>query len=119
MSTKEIYNKLIAWVTGKDTLDAGSVVILVTMVIKHVQEEMPTGSGPEKKKVAMDVIRLLIDDSNLEIDAKAGLNELVDFTVPSMIDTMIMISKNKIDLGKNVKTKCISFGSYFKKCRCC
>jgi len=108
---KAVYTHLKSWIDGSQELDASSMVMLVTQVIGLIQREIPEhGQGDYKKQIALTVIRLVIKDSELTDVAKANLTLLVDTTVPTMIDAMISIAKNKIDLGKATNAVAGCFG---------
>ncbi len=100
-----IYNQLKYWIDGSQELNASSMVMLVTQVIALVQQEIPEhGKGEYKKDVAMQVIKMIVNDSKLDAGAKASLNLLLDSTVPSMIDAMVSISRQEIDFHKVKKS---------------
>jgi hypothetical protein len=100
-SLKQTFNK---------ELTTASVVELVTVVISIIQKDKEGSLTPsQKKQMALNLIKLSISDANTTEENKKYLNQLVDFTVPSMIDVMISVAKNEIDLGKakeNIKTGC-------------
>lgn len=97
-------------------LTASNLLELVTLIIKLIQDspkikdviQDPT----EKKQIAIDVLIMLVNESDLTQTNKSYMLNLIDMIVPKMIDTIIDIAKNRIDIGKNVNTtgnKCLCF----------
>jgi len=107
---KQLYETLKQTFTKE--LTTASIVELVTVVIGVIQKNKDNMTSEEKKQMALNLIKLVISDSNATEDNKIYLNQLVDLTVPSMIDVMIAVAKNEIDLGKakeNIKKSCFCF----------
>lgn len=99
-----LYNQFKDWSEG-DKLDASNVIQLVTLLIPAVQKiVIEPHRGPYKKKVVINVLELLIQDSKLNNNAKTTLKIIVNTTVPITIDTLISVAKGDINVGKVVKT---------------
>jgi hypothetical protein len=98
-------------------LTASNLLELVTMTIKLIQDSPKIKNviqdPTEKKQIAIDVLIMLINESDLTQANKSYMLNLVDMIVPKMIDTIIDIAKNRIDIGKNVNAatgnKCLCF----------
>ena len=108
---KKLYENLKQTFTKE--LTTSSIVELVTVVISIIQKNNDGSlTSFQKKQMALNLIKLVISDSNITEDNKKYLNQFVDFTVPSMIDVMIKVAKNEIDIGKtkeNIKKGCFCF----------
>lgn len=86
-----------------NNLNIGYIVELVTQLIPIVQKIVTdTNSGDYKKSIVIEVLRMVVEDSNINNNDKIPINLIIDTTVPFMIDTMIHIAKGEIDLAKNI-----------------
>jgi len=106
-----VYNQIKQWVDNTDKPDASNIIVLVTLLIKCVENIAKDKSGSYKKDLVLKVLRKVINESNLEPDAKMTLLVLVETTIPTIIDTLISVANNELDLGK-IKTsmsKCLCF----------
>ena len=100
----KVYNQVKGWVEGSDILDASSIITLVVKLIPIVQKlGLGKGQGEYKKQIVVDVLTMVVRDSKLDSEAKAGLNILVQTTIPYTIDTMIGIANGNIDIAKHAK----------------
>lgn len=84
-----------------DTLDdiIIDLIRIIQLVIKYKNK------GRYKKKILLSVLHLLVDHSNkLTRDQKDILYVLINSVVPHTVDLLISVSKNQIDIGKDVKT---------------
>lgn len=108
-----IYNQFKDWTKGKK-INAGSIIVLTTRLMTLVQQKIKEHKqGKYKKNIVITVLKLLVRDSNeLTEDEKEEVNFLIDCTIPTMIDMMILIAKNEIDLDKTKK----NINNCFKKC---
>lgn len=102
-NVKLVYSKIKNMVDN-DNLETSDIINLVVKLIPIVQKAI-TGKheGAYKKLVVITVLELVIDDSNLDNDAKSALHLLVQTTIPVTIDTMIGIANGNIDLAKHAK----------------
>lgn len=86
-----------------------NIMELVTKIIKTIQNEPKVleiiKDSSEKKKIAINVIGLLVNDSDLSPHNKMFMNQFVMFVLPGAIDTIIKVAKNEIDIGKNKENK--------------
>lgn len=106
-----VYNQIKDWVDNTEKPDASNIIILVTLLIKCVENVAKDKKGSYKKDLVLKVLTKVINESKLEPDAKAALMIMVQTTIPIMIDTMISIANQELDLGK-IKTnisKCFCF----------
>jgi hypothetical protein len=106
-----VYNQIKDWVDKTEKPDASNIIVLVTLLIKCVENVAKDKDGAYKKNLVLTVLTKVITESKLEPDAKAALMVLVHTTIPVIIDTMISIANKEIDLGK-AKTE-------MSKCFCC
>jgi hypothetical protein len=99
---KMLYAQAKKWAAGH-TVDAGSVITFVTVLIAALQEIVKEPrSGGYKKKVLMTVLRMVIENDvvfNVPGD-RAVIMAIVNSTVPVFIDTAIGIAVGDINLGK-------------------
>lgn len=112
----QVYNQIKSWIDNTDKPDASNIIVLVTLLIKCVENIAKDKQGVYKKELVLKVLTKVINESKLDQNAKNALMVLVQTTIPVMIDTMISIANEKIDLGK-IKTdmnKC-----FMNKCFCC
>ncbi len=90
-------------------LSSDNVMELVTKIITVIQNEPKVSliikDSSEKKKIAINVIGLVINDSDISSHNKILLNQFVMFILPGAIDTIIKVAKNEIDIGKNKTDK--------------
>jgi hypothetical protein len=99
-----IYDQIKDWVDKTKAVNASNIIILVTLLIKCVENLCKDKSGTYKKDLVLKVLTKVVSESDLEPDAKASLMILIQTSIPVMIDTMISIAHENIDLGK-VKEK--------------
>ena len=92
---------------GSKEITASSIVSLITELIPAIQKLVVGGNrGAYKKQVLINVLHLLVDESSIE--NKESIRNIVDTTVPPMVDTMISIANGKFDLfaQETVKNCC-------------
>jgi len=106
----DIYDQLSDWKNGNIKINAITVISLVPEVIRLVEKVKNTESV-QKKNIALLVIRkIATEEKNLNEKDKKLLLDIIDTTVPIMIDTMISIYRHRIDLGKGKKiSNCICY----------
>lgn len=97
-----VYDQIKDWLGHNETINASNIIVLVTLLIKCVENVAKDKEGSYKKELVLKVLTKVINESNLEPNAKISLQTMVQFTIPILIDTMIGISTNKFDLGKSV-----------------
>jgi hypothetical protein len=106
-----VYNQIKQWVDNTDKPEASNIIVLVTLLIKCVENVAKDKSGAYKKDLVLKVLRKVINESKLEPDAKLALLVLVETTIPTIIDTLISVANNELDIGK-IKTG-------MSNCLCC
>lgn len=111
----QVYNQIKEWVDKTENPDASNIIVLVTLLIKCVENVAKDKEGAYKKNLVLTVLTKVINESKLEPDAKAALLVIVHTTIPVIIDTMISIANKEIDIGK-IKEE-INAG--MSKCFCC
>lgn len=104
---KNVYEKLHSEVEG--IVNQYDLVSFIPLIIKLTQEEMPKISGEYKKEVVLCVLELVVEKTDsIDDETKEKLKDIIGEIFPIVIDTMIGISKNEIDLGKNkLKLNCL------------
>lgn len=92
---------------GWKEITPSSIVSLITELIPAIQKLVVGGNrGAYKKQVLITVLHLLVDESSIE--NKESIRNIIDTTVPPMVDTMISIANGKFDLmaQETVKNCC-------------
>jgi len=92
-------------------IDGGSVVN-ITINTMELVEVLPNLSGPDKKALVIRVVKMLIDNSELDPTLKGSLDMIVQLTLPTIIDAIVAATKNGFDLN-TFKTRLA------KWCSCC
>ncbi len=89
-----------------ETITTSTIISLVTQLIPIIQK-MVVGDkrGQYKKQVLMTVLGLLVEEADPA--KQEPLQNIIDATVPVMVDTMVSIANGEINLlGKDGKTCC-------------
>lgn len=99
-----LFYKFHSWIESGE-FTASSIVSLVTELIPAIQKlVVGENRGQYKKQVLIKVLNLLLDESSVE--NKESIQDIIDTTVPLMVDTMISIYKGKVNLlGKEEAVK--------------
>lgn len=109
MSTDEnvlrLYQQFRNWNTNHH-LSLETLLSLTTELIPVVEKMLKEEKGVYKKKVLMDTLKLIINDSPLQNSEKQLLLTVLHTTVSTSIDIMISIAKGEIDIGKKIKMCC-------------
>lgn len=100
-----VYSKLKEMSDKTETPDAGVMVVLVTLLIKIVEKIAGDKSGTYKKELVIKVLTKVVEDSKISDDSKSSLIAVINYTIPTMIDTMISLAKNEINIGKMKEQK--------------
>jgi|GEM_PF-5982022 len=113
-----IYNKIRESIKDK-SITVYDLIPIATNVMQIVQK-YPNLSGNEKKKLVVNVIKQLVDDSDIiPQEQEAIALTIIQYTLPHVIDAVVAAYKKNIDL-KKIKEDCIG-GKY--KCtgskKCC
>jgi hypothetical protein len=96
----QVYNQIKSWVDKTDEPNASNIIVLVTLLIKCVENIFGDKSGSYKKNLVLKVLQKVINESKLTDNAKASLLDLVNTTIPVVIDTMINIANKQVDINK-------------------
>lgn len=100
----KLYNKFKSWATEENKLDSTSIISLVIQLIPEIQRMVTEpGKGSYKKIVVITVLEQIISDSKLPNDQKQVLYNIVKYTIPITIDTMIGIAYGDIDIAKYIR----------------
>lgn len=94
-----IYNKVKLIVTDKE-IDKHNMVGLVVCIMEFV-EEFPELTGNQKRRIVIQTINTMIDNSNC-IDT--DLKDFINIIIYPMIDSIILASKSQFIINK--KKKC-------------
>lgn len=91
-----------------------NVVTLVTLVMQML-EQIPTLSGPEKKAVAINVIKRLVAEIPIPGVDPATISAVVDTSLSKMIDFIISAANGEFDFTKIVEQWKSCFPCCYKK----
>ena len=105
------------WLGGKKLTTFNLVELATTLIPKCQKIMSEPGLGPQKKRVILSVLHILVEKLTfINDEEKKNIQLILNETIPTTIDLMIDISKGKLDLEKIVKSgmlqKC--FGSCLK-----
>lgn len=94
----------------KFRISVQNITLLTTNIMKIVEEVVKDkNKGVYKKNIVLAVLQLLVKNEFKSLSQKdcEFLLLLIETMVPSMIDTMVGLSKGILDIGKS--KKCFSF----------
>ena len=94
-------------IMGDKQLDAVSALSF-TVKLMELVEKYKTLEGKDKKNLVLQVLKLLVDDSNLSDDEQDKLDIILGITVPYFIDMIVAASQGSLALNKVSKWCCKS-----------
>lgn len=95
LATDRLYTELKAIIRENGKLTTSNIVTIVITLMQTV-DSYGDVKGPEKKATVLHVLKRLINDTmNSDSDATA-VTQLVDMTVPVLIDSLVSIDKKQI-----------------------
>jgi len=83
---------------GSEQLNASTVITLSVRLMELV-EKLPNIDGPEKKRIVIEVAKMIVNDSDLSDEDKANVNLIIDLTLPMVIDSIISASRGQFTLN--------------------
>ncbi len=92
------------------TITTSNVVVLAVQAMQIV-EKIPDLTGGDKKNIVIKVVKLIVNEFELDDDSRATINLVIDTTLPVAIDMIVGASKGAFDLN-TLKVK-------LAKLRCC
>ena len=92
-------------VTTYPNFDISHIILVVPDLIKHV-ESFKSLSGLDKKNIVIDLLKLLVDKTDLPGDDEL-LDPILKKLIPNLIDTLIKVDNKSIKLKK--KQNCLSY----------
>lgn len=92
------------------TLSAGTIIMIMVDLMKIV-DTYPNLNGSQKKQLVLEVLNLVIDELPMSEDEQEGLKQLVEKTLPTVIDVVIDIDKKKLKI--KIQKCCNILCSYF------
>lgn len=108
-----IYDQVRASIVNKQ-FGMNNIMSLVTIVMQAVGQAVAL-TGPEKKEVAMQVIRKLIAEIPLPDSERETISAIIEGTVSKAIDFIIMAANGQLDFGKMAEQFKTTFACCFKK----
>jgi hypothetical protein len=94
----QVYDDVRKSIVNK-TFSATNFIVLVTIVMQVV-EKLAELSGPEKKEIAIRVIKRLIMEIPMPENEKEAIAIIVETTLSKSIDYIIMAANGELDFGK-------------------
>lgn len=88
---------------GSEELNTSTVITLAIRLMELV-EKLPNIDGAEKKRIVIEVAKLIVNDSDLSDEDKANVNLIIDLTLPMVIDSVVAASRGQFSLN-NLKNK--------------
>jgi len=85
------------------TITTGNVIILAVQAMQLV-ERTPNLTGSDKKRIVIQVVKLIVDEFDLDSETKAAIHLVIDTTLPVSIDLIISASRGEFGLN-SLKTK--------------
>lgn len=79
----------------KSGVTVSNISVLLTNLMVQANN-LKKMSGSEKKKLVMDILKVIIEDN---VEDKI-LEKILTDMIPGLIDTLVDVSKNKINLKK-------------------
>ena len=121
--SEQLLNKVLSFINSdnrnsKYLVENSTVILLETM---NILEEYPTLSGIEKKSLAVKTFQKLLTHPYIKKDdldpLMSDLLITTTETMPSLVETIISITKGNFKLNEQKINKCISIlGPLFLKC---
>ena len=107
---KSIFNDTKTLFQG-ETFNAGTVITLAVRAMELV-EKIPRLTGAEKKVIVIEVVKLMVDETDLSEEDNAKIDVIIDTTLPIAIDLIVAASRGMLNInGLKDKLK--------KLCCCC
>nr|QBK86362.1 MAG: uncharacterized protein LCMAC102_01570 [Marseillevirus LCMAC102] len=95
----EIYSKVLKTIKTKN-IQVSDLVIIATSAMTIVQK-YPILTGTEKKTLVIDIIQKIINKTDLlPENQKQPASFFIEFTLPTLIDTIVSAYNHDIDLKK-------------------
>lgn len=102
------------WINGSHEITTSSIITLISKLIPAIQKiVVGKDRGKYKKQVLIQVLNLLVDEASyIPAENKDLIFNIIELTVPLMVDTMISIAHGDLKLlGENkspeqIKTCC-------------
>lgn len=113
---KDLYDQAKLWAAGNEGVTAGSVINFAITVMRSIQlmvSQAKAFKGEYKKRMVMTILRMVIkNDVKFDsVEDRAYVLAIVEDTIPTFIDTMILIAKGDVDLGKLFGAGCCGSGT--------
>ena len=77
---------------------------LLVKIMESIETEIPRTEGPRKKQIALNILKQIITDSDIDQRLKTHLITLSDMFADTFIESVIKVSKGEIILNKIKKS---------------
>jgi len=88
-------------IVNDEPLTTKNVISLVTKIMQLV-EKINGMDGEAKKALVIDVLVKVFETSNLDVETEESISNLIEYSLPDLIDTIIAASKHQFDLNSTV-----------------
>jgi hypothetical protein len=93
---EELYEEIKRLLHGGKLTTSNVVVVVINLM--RLVEKYSELKGHQKKQVILEAVKMLINDSNDNVEDNEQLIMLVNMTLPSVIDVIISIDRKKIKI---------------------
>lgn len=84
---------------GADHLSPANVLNLTVSLMEGV-EKYRNLDGPQKKALVIDVIKRLLDETDMSSDDNRALDTIIDLTVPVAIDVIVSATHGSVHINR-------------------
>lgn len=91
----QVYNLVVETIDGDVTPEDVAMLVAVTM---RAAEDFHGKSGPEKKKLVLDVVQKVVEDLEIRDATREQLRLAVHLLAPGLVDTLISAAKGQFGL---------------------
>lgn len=85
-----------------NNINPNNVIQLIIRAMEIVEIQYSNKSGDEKKSQVLNIVYDVVNKSNMSIEQKDYLIELINNVFDSVVEGIVLASKGKIDINKAV-----------------
>ena len=94
---RKVYEDAKLALSGKP-LDS-STLLSLSITIMEIVEKLPNLACSEKKRVVIEVIKLMVDDTELSPEDNAKVDVIIETVLPISIDLIVAASRGSFNLN--------------------
>ena len=76
-----------------------STLLSLSITIMEIVEKLPNLTGPEKKRVVIEVVKLMVDETELSEEDNAKVDVIIETVLPIAIDLIVAASRGSFSLN--------------------